>query len=209
MIAWLGQKFCRLLRKPPVLAVILLLSLVYCLVNLFDQKMLGLVSDPDDAVPVPIDPALILQPEDGANSSDTDPHGLSCRNSVQGVALIADDRGHVCERQHLETTGCCDQEAASTRRFLCESCSQEGCCSVYEHCISCCLHPDKKPLLHSVLGKASHRFNLLFSSVTDHFELCLTKCRTSSQSVRHQNVYRNTKVKFCYGESAPPLDGSD
>ena len=49
--------------------------------------------------------------------------------------------------------------------------------------------PPQKPLLHTVLGKASqHRYNLVYSSVTDQFELCLTKCRTSSLSVLQQNV---------------------
>ena len=51
--------------------------------------------------------------------------------------------GHVCERRHLVSTGCCDTEMPSTRRYQCDSCSEHGCCSVYEHCISCCLHPDK------------------------------------------------------------------
>jgi len=176
--------------------------------------MLGLTSvDPDNAaLPAAIDPALILeQPEVEVNSSAADPHGLSCRNSVQGISLIADDRGHVCERQHLETSGCCAPEAASTRRYLCESCSEKGCCGVYEHCISCCLQPDKKPLLHNLLGgNAAGRISmrLLFASVSDHFELCLTKCRTSSDSVRHQNVYRNARMKYCYGENKPTMDHS-
>ncbi|XP_043193184.1 SREBP regulating gene protein-like [Amphibalanus amphitrite] len=214
MLAWVGQKLCRLLRKPPVLAFILLLSLIYCLMSLLDQRLLTLSSsDPDDpAARPPINPSLILESvrPDSNTTDDPGPVALSCRNSVQGIELIADDRGHVCERRHLVSTGCCDTEIPSTRRYQCDSCSEHGCCSVYEHCISCCLHPDKKPLLHTVLGKASqHRYNLVYSSVTDQFELCLTKCRTSSLSVLHQNVYRNARMKFCYGVMAPPLDRTE
>lgn len=179
--------------------------------------MLGLSgADPDDtaAARPPIDPGLILEPP-RPESNDSNSNlsaaaaslSLSCRNSVQGIELIADDRGHVCERRHLESSGCCAADTASTGRYVCASCTEQGCCSVYEHCISCCLHPDKKPLLHTVLGRASqHRASLVYSSVTDQFELCLTKCRTSSLSVLHQNVYRNARMKFCYGVTAPPLD---
>ena len=64
----------------------------------------------------------------------------------------------------------------------------------------------QKNLLQSVLGKASETFNVLFASVTDHFELCLAKCRTSSQSVQHENSYRDPRAKHCYGET-PPATG--
>uniref|UniRef100_A0AC11E7M6 SREBF pathway regulator in golgi 1 n=3 Tax=Laurasiatheria TaxID=314145 RepID=A0AC11E7M6_SHEEP len=42
-------------------------------------------------------------------------------------------------------------------------------------------------------------------AVEDHFELCLAKCRTSSQSVQHENTYRDPIAKYCYGESPPEL----
>lgn len=61
----------------------------------------------------------------------------------------------------------------------------------------------QKHVLQNVLGKASE--NVLFASVTDHFELCLAKCRTSSQSVHHENSYRDPRAKHCYGET-PQLD---
>ncbi len=50
----------------------------------------------------------------------------------------------------------------------------------------------QQPLLRKILGKAADTFQYLFASVTDHFELCLAKCRTSSQV----NVYPSL--------SAPP-----
>lgn len=64
----------------------------------------------------------------------------------------------------------------------------------------------QKEVLQDVLGKAAGTLNLLLTSVTDHFELCLTKCRTSSQSVQHENSYRNPRAKHCYGEAPPPLE---
>lgn len=64
----------------------------------------------------------------------------------------------------------------------------------------------QKEVLEDVLGKAAGTLNLLLTSVTDHFELCLTKCRTSSQSVQHENSYRNPRAKHCYGEAPPPLE---
>lgn len=64
----------------------------------------------------------------------------------------------------------------------------------------------QKQVLQTVLGKASETLNVLFASVTDHFELCLAKCRTSSQSVQHENTYRDPKAKHCYGEI--PTTGS-
>ncbi|XP_067008807.2 SREBP regulating gene protein isoform X2 [Anabrus simplex] len=136
--------------------------------------------------------------KDEGNSSDV--KVTTCRNSVQGKVLIVDDKGYVCSRIDILSTGCCNTETESTKRYSCETCKDNGCCSIYEYCISCCLHPDKKNLLQSVLGKASETFNVLFASVTDHFELCLAKCRTSSQSVQHENSYRDPRAKHCYGE---------
>ena len=150
--------------------------------------------------------------------------------------------------------GCCNPDGPSAQRYVCDSCQQNGCCSVYEHCVSCCLQPEKvrsvtviprdghlsykvvilsdtfeklsyslslyflrklsiitetghvqnsetkdliwlnvlfciynsfffpqQPLLRKILSKATDTFQYLFASVADHFELCLAKCRTSSQ----------------------------
>lgn len=57
--------------------------------------------------------------------------------------------------------------------------------------------------MENVLGKASEQNSVLFASVTDHFELCLAKCRTNSQSVQHENSYKDPKAKHCYGELPP------
>lgn len=60
-------------------------------------------------------------------------------------------------------------------------------------------------LLERFLNLAAVAFQNLFMAVEDHFELCLAKCRTSSQSVQHENTYRDPVAKYCYGESPPEL----
>ncbi|XP_018926221.1 SREBP regulating gene protein [Cyprinus carpio] len=128
-----------------------------------------------------------------------------CRNSIQGKILLTDELGYVCERKDLLVNGCCNVNAPSSSQYVCKSCLANGCCSVYEYCVSCCLQPDKQPLLERFLNQAAISFQNLFTSVEDHFELCLAKCRTSSQSVQHENTYRNSQAKYCYGESPPEL----
>ncbi|XP_062360169.1 SREBP regulating gene protein isoform X2 [Cinclus cinclus] len=60
-------------------------------------------------------------------------------------------------------------------------------------------------LLERFLNRAAIAFQNLFMAVEDHFELCLAKCRTSSQSVQHENTYRDPIAKYCYGEYPPEL----
>lgn len=57
----------------------------------------------------------------------------------------------------------------------------------------------QKSILEEVLAKASGRQIAVFASVRDQFELCLSKCRTDSHSVQHENKYRDPKSKHCYG----------
>lgn len=58
----------------------------------------------------------------------------------------------------------------------------------------------QKEVLESILDKVSAKQNVLFASVSDHFELCLAKCRTDSHSVHHENSYRDPKEKHCFGQ---------
>uniref|UniRef100_A0A8C1ZLT4 SREBP regulating gene protein n=1 Tax=Cyprinus carpio TaxID=7962 RepID=A0A8C1ZLT4_CYPCA len=88
---------------------------------------------------------------------------------------------YVCERKDLLVNGCCNVNAPSSSQHVCKSCLANGCCSIYEYCVSCCLQPDKQPLLERFLNRAAEGFQNLFTAVEDHFELCLAKCRTSSQ----------------------------
>lgn len=41
-------------------------------------------------------------------------------------------------------------------RYSCKTCNAQGCCAIYEYCVSCCLHP----------GKVVFRF--LFSFFLNH-----------------------------------------
>lgn len=106
-------------------------------------------------------------------------------------------------RNEILLNGCCNDDTLQIIQYSCETCNRNNCCAIYEYCVSCCLHPDKKDMLESLLGKATEQNNVLFASVTDHFELCLAKCRTNSQSVQHENSYKDPQAKHCYGELAP------
>lgn len=66
----------------------------------------------------------------------------NCRNSEQGVNLIADERGFICTREDLLATGCCSIKADNTHLYHCDSCNEYHCCEVFENCVSCCLNPD-------------------------------------------------------------------
>ena len=50
--------------------------------------------------------------------------------------------GFVCDRKDLSASGCCHSGGESTRRYECTDCQSNNCCSIYEHCVSCCLSPD-------------------------------------------------------------------
>lgn len=66
-----------------------------------------------------------------------------CRNSVQGKTLLVDDEGYVCARNKLLSNGCCDANE-NVVQYSCDTCNTEdGCCAIYENCVSCCLNPNK------------------------------------------------------------------
>ncbi|XP_057367799.1 SREBP regulating gene protein-like [Daphnia carinata] len=200
----------RFLRSKLFLTAIFFASFTYFVVNFYNDNSTLLLSNEDVDVHElgsgrrPL--GHIFQWQGAEDENDTNSKPVSCRNSVQGKALIADNKGYVCGRHNVMPNGCCKPETDGTKHYSCETCHNNGCCSIYEYCISCCLQPDKKEVLQDVLGKAAGTLNLLLTSVTDHFELCLTKCRTSSQSVQHENSYRNPRAKHCYGEAPPPLE---
>lgn len=146
------------------------------------------------------------QAEGGRNSSDYTSN--TCRNSLQGKTLVVDDKGYICGRYDLLSSGCCSVNE-SLGRHDCSGCEPRiSCCQQYEYCVSCCLRHEQKPALQQILTAAAENNDVLFVSVSDHYELCLAKCRTSSSSVQHENTYRNRLVKFCYGKDPPPTLGS-
>lgn len=177
------------IRRKIVLSVIFGCSLMYCIVSFLAvpprrSNTWRAPSKPDHSSFV-------------WTSADGDWNGSvpqSCRNTVQGKEYIADDRGYICERNDLLANNCCN---TTEKRYICDTCNADGCCVLYEHCVSCCLDPNKRVLLETVLGKASETFRVLFSVVNNHFELCLVKCRTNSQSVQHENTYLKPN-KHCY-----------
>lgn len=76
----------------------------------------------------------------GTSVSSPSGSSKSCRNSVQGKVLIADDRGFVCQRKDVNVaTGCCRENLPETHQYHCETCLDTGCCAIYEYCISCCM----------------------------------------------------------------------
>ncbi|ELU04086.1 hypothetical protein CAPTEDRAFT_93600 [Capitella teleta] len=203
----------RLIRRRWFLAVVFGFSLVYFLSSIYKQVLSPveerfLVNEKLESGSFQWHAQHPQNPADSGNFTLNITGVNNCRNSVQGQVLIADDEGYVCKRKDVKGSGCCSLSAATTKRYVCDSCTKNGCCEVYEHCVSCCLLPEKQPLLRNILSRASDSFRHLFASVADHFELCLAKCRTSSQSVQHENSYRDPKLKYCYGEALPDLQAA-
>lgn len=84
----------------------------------------------------------------------------TCRNSEQGVKLIADERGFICAREDLLVTGCCNIKADNTHLYYCKSCDEETqCCEVFEDCVSCCLNPDN-------VSRCFHLFTFCMTSAS-------------------------------------------
>lgn len=64
-----------------------------------------------------------------------------------------DEHGLVCSRHEVLPNGCCrieqtqqnKERAAVTKRerYSCKTCNLQGCCTIYEYCVSCCLNPNK------------------------------------------------------------------
>ncbi|CAH1978268.1 unnamed protein product [Acanthoscelides obtectus] len=194
----------RFIRRRIILGLIFTFSFCYCILSYVGKTDF---LDSDEVVPVRRTQPFIWRTLQQHNStSDGD---INCRNSVQGKVLIVDDRGYICPRNEVLLNGCCNNAASNVYQYSCDTCKPNNCCAIYEYCISCCLHPDKREVLENVLGKATEQNNVLFASVTDHFELCLAKCRTNSQSVQHENSYKDPKAKHCYGELTPAVDNID
>ncbi|EDW75181.1 uncharacterized protein Dwil_GK19833 [Drosophila willistoni] len=192
----------RLLRRRIIYIVIVLLLLIYILGHFFDRNPFNTLHY-DDYVVQRTRPLLwhqqLLEPDEQLNRThDPDQH---CRNSVQGIQWLADELGFVCQREQILPSGCCNSELPDVSYYSCHTCNQTSmCCEIYEYCVSCCLHPDKRPLLETILETVNAQ-RYIYAQVEDHFELCLVKCRTNSHSVEHENKYRNARTKHCYGQT--------
>ncbi|XP_027431543.1 UPF0454 protein C12orf49 homolog isoform X2 [Zalophus californianus] len=103
-------------------------------------------------------------------------------------------------RKDLLVNGCCNVNVPGTKQYRCDGCLPHGCCGAYEYCVSCCLQPSKQLLLERFLNRAAVAFQNLFMAVEDHFELCLAKCRTSSQSAeswKSRRWHRHLEMDGC------------
>ena len=143
-----------------MLLVIFLISLTYFILATYSQYSARVVDEEDIVSPVQIEEILkTVKPIHQLESHDSQVARGSgslkqnsstvytCRNSVQGRQLVADENGYICDRFDLQVNGCCRIGTASTKRYVCNSCSEAGCCALYEQCVSCCLHPQKVCIL--------------------------------------------------------------
>ncbi|PNH03738.1 hypothetical protein TSOC_010165, partial [Tetrabaena socialis] len=124
-----------------------------------------------------------------------------CRNTVQGLQAVADDRGVVCKRSELSyATGCC----TGGQQHDCGLCDlRDSCCSEYEACVACCLAPqhDAVNLAKRVLRSPRHKDSGFWG---DPFEYCKGVCRTHSRSTAHENSYISTR-HHCFSQLGRPM----
>ncbi|CAI2725128.1 unnamed protein product [Schistosoma spindalis] len=109
----------------------------------------------------------------------------TCRHTKQSPILVVDELGYLCNYFNLLTNSCCPFQNL-TQRFFCHSCKSNHCCSIYEHCVSCCLNPINKSLWDKVQNLSANNKRHL-QLATDAFEFCVAVCRTSSLTVLHEN----------------------
>eukprot|EP00043_Microstomoeca_roanoka_P003268 m.42949 g.42949 ORF g.42949 m.42949 type:complete len:173 (-) comp11990_c0_seq4:539-1057(-) len=72
----------------------------------------------------------------------------TCKYTSSEGLVIADEMGRVCQLTDAALNGCCQMGSSSLH--TCESCSSIHCCSIYEHCVSCCLDPSNIALRRHV-----------------------------------------------------------
>ena len=56
----------------------------------------------------------------------------------------------------------------------------------------------QQPLMISILSRATQNYNPLYSSLKDQFELCLTKCRTSSKARLTRELFMGVTILSIY-----------
>lgn len=147
-------------------------------------------------------PTSINEANRNNSASDT------LRNRVCTMPHLRLRIGYTCDISDVDTSrpGCCNLNAVSTSRYSCESCSSDtNCCLLYEHCVACCMHPDRRSF------RAQLRRNALLAKFSrqvrsDPFALCAAACRSNSRSVVHENAYKNSQ-HHCYDVRDPPIDG--
>ncbi|XP_073828788.1 SREBP regulating gene protein [Musca autumnalis] len=193
----------RLLKRRLAYIILVILFFVYILTKTFNKNSSHQHFLESDVFTVERTIPLVWRnTEDHLLSSKelTNPSNIECRNSIQGRELLVDERGFVCNADAILANGCCNVQHRSSKYYSCETCDPTThCCGIYEHCVSCCLHPEKRELLELALERIKGRQAMVYAQVADQYELCLVKCRTNSHSVEHENRYRDPAHRFCYG----------
>eukprot|EP01113_Clastostelium_recurvatum_P011673 TRINITY_DN15970_c0_g1_i1.p1 TRINITY_DN15970_c0_g1~~TRINITY_DN15970_c0_g1_i1.p1 ORF type:complete len:193 (-),score=16.67 TRINITY_DN15970_c0_g1_i1:157-654(-) len=124
-----------------------------------------------------------------------------CRNTKQGAVYITDERGYTCHRNRVRGTGCCPraEQEEGWGRYSCAGCSEAArCCNDYELCVSCCMNPNNRQLLESVMMDMQEQ-----PSSSDQFELCMELCRTSSKTIHNEREFKSS-FRHCFGLNGPP-----
>ncbi|CAB0001315.1 unnamed protein product [Nesidiocoris tenuis] len=164
----------RFVRRKAVLFTIFFCSLCYTIVSLMKDASFS-SGDEIDSIKFRNFDSLIWHSDDD-DATNASSKITTCRNSVQGMTHIVDDRVDLKDGLIFY----------KTNFFL-------GYVE-YLKCHSC------KELLQSMLRRVPDTFHVVFASITDHYELCMAKCRTSSLSVQHENSYRDPSAKHCYND---------
>ncbi|XP_022955359.1 UPF0454 protein C12orf49 homolog isoform X2 [Cucurbita moschata] len=112
----------------------------------------------------------------------------SCRSTVQGRYLLADDSGYVCDASSFDPMSrCC---LGKGEKFPCHGCNLVSqCCNSYEYCVSCCQDPSRtkrEQILKIKIAKPSTA-----GTYAGVFDFCVGRCRHNSESVVHENAYRS------------------
>lgn len=126
-------------------------------------------------------------------------HGEKCRNTVQGRSHLLDEKGWLCTLDSIDwETGCCPPARAAEEQYSCRSCEPDiNCCTVYEHCVGCCLKPSNDGQRKAAMAAARHKKTFEKAvAAGDDFEFCRASCRTSSMSTVHGNAFV-TDHKYC------------
>ncbi|KAF3643892.1 putative tetrapyrrole-binding protein, chloroplastic [Capsicum annuum] len=110
----------------------------------------------------------------------------TCRTTVQGRYLIADDMGQVCDALSIDPQSRCCR--GKLDRYSCHGCNLVSqCCNSYEFCVSCCLNPSRTQKNLALNVKISKPITAgTYSSI---FDFCTGRCRHNSESVVHENAY--------------------
>eukprot|EP00056_Hartaetosiga_gracilis_P020162 m.17904 g.17904 ORF g.17904 m.17904 type:complete len:205 (-) comp8211_c0_seq1:125-739(-) len=122
----------------------------------------------------------------------------TCRIASSTKRVIVDETGSVCKFVELSAQSCCVRPHA--QKYVCDSCNERHCCTLFEHCISCCLAPDHMAIRSEVYSSLSPSQKRVLTLASDQFDYCELKCRSDSSSVHHENKFRDPSLIHCFGK---------